>query len=157
MARQSKVPAKKGAEEEDQPLEVPKTRPGTSGTENLLTTNRRQASANFQRAARAERAYKAKKRSAAARTSASEARTHFAEAARHFARGIKKSFGVLGSLPYVFGEWEESMRAKQDEKKRERAVAQRKKLEEQLALADEEAKAEGKAENEGGNKSAVSG
>lgn len=48
-------------------------RPGTSGTEMLLTNNRRRASHRLKEASRKEREYKTKKRSASARANYSEA------------------------------------------------------------------------------------
>ncbi|KAL0933094.1 uncharacterized protein CTRU02_212058 [Colletotrichum truncatum] len=114
----------------DKPLP---TRPGTSGTENLLRTNRRQASDNFQRAQRAERAYRAKKRAATARADLSDAKTHYSECFKHFTRGIAVTLSAVKSLPYVFDERQEAARQKADAKKKQRALEKKKKLEEKLA------------------------
>lgn len=143
MARKSKAPANNAepttdasAKEGKSPAESNESsdkRPGTAGTEMLLMNNRRQASANFQKAQRAERAYRAKKRSANARSAAREAKAHFKESARHFRLGVANSLGAVRSIPYVFGEWEEGLRAKQEKKSKQRAIAQRKKLEARLA------------------------
>ncbi|GKT45555.1 uncharacterized protein ColSpa_05736 [Colletotrichum spaethianum] len=119
-------------------------RPGTSGTENLLKTNRRQASDNYQRAQRAERAYRAKKRATAARADLSDAKTHYTECFKHLTRGLAVTFSAVKSLPYVFDERQEAARQKADAKKKQRALEKKKKLEEKLAR--EAAAAEGEAE-----------
>ncbi|TDZ40655.1 hypothetical protein C8035_v005498 [Colletotrichum spinosum] len=116
-------------------------RPGTSGTENLLRTNRRQASDNYQRAQRAERAYRAKKRAATARADLSDAKSHYAECFKHLTRGLAVTISAVKSLPYVFDERQEAARQKAEAKKKQRALEKKKKLEEKLAR--ESAAAEG--------------
>ncbi len=135
MARETPVgsnpPAAPGT---DKPLPDPAAqRPGTSGTENLLVTNRRQASANFQAAQKAERTYKAKKRAAAARANYSEAKTHFSQAASHFKKGVALTFGVARSTPYIVREKADQRGQKVAETKKLKSLEQRKKLEQQLA------------------------
>ncbi|KAK2065011.1 hypothetical protein LY76DRAFT_641251 [Colletotrichum caudatum] len=122
-------------------------RPGTSGTENLLKTNRRQASDNYQRAQRAERAYRAKKRATAARADLSDAKTHYAECFKHLTRGLAVTFSAVKSLPYVFDERQEAARQKAEVKRKQRALEKKKKLEEKLAreAADAEADADANA------------
>ncbi|KFA67714.1 hypothetical protein S40285_00908 [Stachybotrys chlorohalonatus IBT 40285] len=104
----------------EKPLSEP--RPGTSGTEALLVSNRRQASHQFQRAQRVERAYRARKRATAARRDYQVARDHFKEALRHMREGLVVVGRCARALPYVVGE-----------KKRQRALARKKRLEEKLA------------------------
>ncbi|CAM1511484.1 Fc.00g089970.m01.CDS01 [Cosmosporella sp. VM-42] len=116
---------------EEKPL--PETRPGTSGTEMLLMTNRRQASVRYQKAHRAEKAYRAKKRATAARQDFHDARGHFKESARHFGTGLKMVFGVVKSVPYIFGEKREARRELADQKKKTKALEKKKKLEERIA------------------------
>lgn len=107
-------------------------RPGTSGTELVLTSNRRAASQTFQAARRAERTYKARKRAAAARTAYASAKTHFGAAAHHFKVGVKLTVEVVRSVPYVV----------QDKRERSRLAAEQKRLEkpsvmkEKMAVAD---------------------
>ncbi|OHF01468.1 hypothetical protein CORC01_03224 [Colletotrichum orchidophilum] len=121
-------------------------RPGTSGTENLLKTNRRQASDNYQRAQRAERAYRAKKRATAARADLSDAKSHYAECFKHLGRGLAVTLSAVKSLPYVFDERQEASRQKAEAKKKQRALEKKKKLEEKLAKESAEAEgAEGDA------------
>ncbi|KAF7560608.1 hypothetical protein G7046_g3533 [Stylonectria norvegica] len=121
---------------EEKPLPPP--RPGTSGTEVLLVTNRRQASVRYQKAQRAEKAYRAKKRATAARHDFRDARGHFKESARHFKDGVKTVFVVVKSVPYIFGEKREERRIQADEKNKARAITKRKKLEEKLAKEADE-------------------
>ncbi|TQN72377.1 hypothetical protein CSHISOI_03113 [Colletotrichum shisoi] len=117
-------------------------RPGTSGTENLLKTNRRQASDNYQRAQRAERAYRAKKRATAARADLEDAKTHYAECFKHLTRAVAVTISAVKSLPYVFDERQEAARQKAEAKKKQRALEKKKKLEEKLARETAEAEAE---------------
>lgn len=115
------------------PANPDSSRPGTSGTEMLLVTKRRHASERYQAAARAERTYKAKKRSAAARRDYASAREHFRAAARHLGQGIRMTFSVLHSAPYVISEKTEARRQKADESRKAKALEKKKRLEEQLA------------------------
>ncbi|TLS27923.1 hypothetical protein PpBr36_01740 [Pyricularia pennisetigena] len=124
----------------EKPLPEPK-RPGTSGTEMMLTTTRRQASAKLKAASQAERAYKAKKRSAAARANLDEAKGHFGETFKHMVTGSKLMASVVRSVPYIFSNKAEQRRAKAAESKRAAALEKRKKLEEKLAKEKEVADA----------------
>ncbi|KAH8880619.1 hypothetical protein GQ53DRAFT_773947 [Thozetella sp. PMI_491] len=118
----------------DKPLPDPSSqRPGTSGTEALLVTNRRQASAKFQAAQKAERTYKAKKRATAARANFGEAKTHFKQAGSHLKKGFSLSFNVVRSAPYFVGEKLDARQEKASESKKLKALEKRKKLEQQLA------------------------
>ncbi|KAK8042729.1 hypothetical protein PG994_013212 [Apiospora phragmitis] len=119
------------AEVSEKPLPTP--RPGTSGTENVLITNRRQASEQFQKAARAEKAYRAKKHATAARANYNETKAHFKEARAHFARGCKGIFTVVRAVPYLVSEKQEARRRARDQARRQRDLERKKKLEEALA------------------------
>ncbi|KAK6827874.1 hypothetical protein PG990_009514 [Apiospora arundinis] len=115
----------------EKPLPTP--RPGTSGTENVLITNRRQASEQFQKAQRAEKAYRAKKHATAARENYNETKAHFAEARTHFAQGCKGIFAVVRAVPYLVSEKREARRRARDAARRQRDLERKKKLEEALA------------------------
>jgi hypothetical protein len=136
MARPTKDPKEAKGKESEKPLPEPSSeaqRPGTSGTEMLLTTNRRRASEKFQQAQRAERTYKAKKRSQIARVDAVDARMHFKEAARHLGIGLKMTFSVVTKTPYFFAVKTEERRAKSEEERKKKSAERKKRLEEALA------------------------
>lgn len=116
----------KDSEDPTTPADEEPKRPGTSGTENLLMTSRRQAAQEFQKAQKAEQNYRSKKRATVARKSYHDAKEHFKECGRHLKLGIKMMFGAVKSIPYIFAE-------KKEERRRTRAAASRKKLEERLA------------------------
>ena len=136
MARQTpkdKAPVAPGADTE-KPLPDPSTqRPGTSGTEAVLVSNRRQASETYVAAQKAERSYKTKKRSALAQANYSEAKDHFKQAAHHFRTSLALSFGVFKSTPYLVNQKLERQRDKAAEKRRLQAIERRRRLEAQLA------------------------
>lgn len=111
-------------------------RPGTSGTELLLTTNRRTASEQYAAAQRAETAYKAKKRSASARQHRSEAASHFKLSARHLKESLKSCWSMVTAVPWVFREWKENRQAKNEKEAVERYMEKKKKLEERIAKQD---------------------
>ncbi|KAL6862707.1 hypothetical protein ACO1O0_002944 [Amphichorda felina] len=117
--------AREGKAEDSEVIEE-KLRPGTSGTENLLVTNRREARQHYQKAQQAEHLYRAKKRATAARRDFQDARRHFKESAGHLKMGVKLMFGAVKSAPYILGQ-------KRDEYRKSRASAAKKKLEERLA------------------------
>ncbi|KAI9902780.1 hypothetical protein N3K66_002132 [Trichothecium roseum] len=119
------------------PEATQKKRPGTSGTENLLMTTRREASQNLQKAQRAERAYRSKKRAAAARAGFREARGHFKEARGHLRSGFALMWSAARAAPYVWSQ-------RGEERRRARSEAKRKQLREELAR-------EGGDEGEGEN------
>ncbi|KAF4464691.1 hypothetical protein FALBO_8489 [Fusarium albosuccineum] len=120
---------------------APTARPGTSGTENLLITNRRQASEQFAKASRAEKAYRTKKQAALARANYNETKTHFREAFSHFKLAFKGLYSVLKSVNHLVGEKREIQRQAAENKKREKNLELKKKLDE--ALAKEEANEDG--------------
>lgn len=124
MAREPKN--KNKAAEASPPTEEDKPRPGTSGTEMLLTSNRREASKQFQKAQRAENTYKAKKRASAARRDFQSAQHHFRESARHLKAAASMTLASIKAVPYMF-------REKTEERRRARNAATKKKLEERLA------------------------
>lgn len=123
-------------------------RPGTSGTELLLTTNRRTASAQYQAAQRAEQAYKAQKRTAGARQHHADAKNHFKQSAFHLKEGIRSSWAIIAALPWMVRGWRERRKADSEKKGRERDLEKKKKLEERLAKQaeiDQEKEKEGEA------------
>lgn len=101
-------------------------RPGTSGTEMFLTSNRLEASKQFEKAQKAEQTYRAKKRATAARTGFQSAKRHFKESGRHLKAAITMTFASIKSLPYMLSD-------RKEERRRARQAAKRKKLEEHLA------------------------
>ncbi|KAI0011016.1 hypothetical protein F4779DRAFT_638079 [Xylariaceae sp. FL0662B] len=112
---------------------LPAARPGTAGTENMLMMNRRQASEQLAKAQRAEQAYKAKKRAAAARAGYAETKMHFREALAHLRGGARGLVALVRAAPYLACEKREQWRRKGDAKKRARAVERKRRLEEALA------------------------
>ncbi|KAI5465068.1 hypothetical protein BGZ63DRAFT_379293 [Mariannaea sp. PMI_226] len=108
-------------------------RPGTSGTENLLITNRRQASQQYIKAQRAERAYRTKKHATLAHANYNETKAHFHQAFFHFKLAMKGFFSVLKSAGYLIGEKRENRRQIADTKKRQKNLEKKMKLEEVLA------------------------
>ncbi|KAF4454894.1 hypothetical protein F53441_2687 [Fusarium austroafricanum] len=137
----SKSKSKKPEVESDAGSEE-QARPGTSGTENMLMTNRRQASEQFAKASRAEKAYRTKKKAALARANYTQTKENFKEGFSHFKLAFKGLFSVIISFPYLIGEKQELRRQKTDAKKREKNLAMKKKLEEQLAKEEGENKEE---------------
>lgn len=111
-------------------------RPGTSGTEMLLTTNRRTASAQYLAAQRAETAYKAKKRSAGARQHRSEAKSHFKQSMFHLKEGFKSCWYMTVAVPWMVREWKENRQTQNEKKAVERYMEKKKKLEERIAKQD---------------------
>lgn len=128
----SKAKGKKPAEETTDE-KATAARPGTSGTENLLMTTRRQASEQFKKAERAERAYLAKKNATRARQNYNETKTHFKKAFSHFGQGFKGIFSVIKATPHLVSEKREARRKKRETAQRERDLKRKRKLEEALA------------------------
>ncbi|KAH9887759.1 hypothetical protein F4778DRAFT_786134 [Xylariomycetidae sp. FL2044] len=148
MAKETSKGAESAAEK---PLPLPK-RPGTSGTENLLITNRRQASENFARAQRAEKAYRAKKHASLARQRLDETKGHFREALSHLKQGFGGLLSVVKAVPYLVGEKREARRRKAEARRRQRHLEQKKKLEEELARQSTTSTDEDEAEEADGEK-----
>lgn len=114
-------------------LEEKRKRKGSTGTELLLTTNRRTASEQYAAAQRAENAYKAKKRSAGARQHRSDVATHVKASGHHMKEAIKSCWSMFASLPWVLRARKEDRQSKQEKKAMERDQEKKKKLEERLA------------------------
>ncbi|KAF2646360.1 hypothetical protein P280DRAFT_475263 [Massarina eburnea CBS 473.64] len=129
-------------DESVQNLSEPK-RPGTSGTELLLTTNRRTASAQYLAAQRAETAYKAKKRSEGARSHRTEAKDHFKQSTHHFKEGWKSCFMMVKAVPWMVKDWRAKRQTENEKKAVERYMEKKKKIEERIA--EQEAKETGEA------------
>ncbi|KAF4453126.1 hypothetical protein F53441_4123 [Fusarium austroafricanum] len=117
-----------------------KARP-RSGTETLLMSNRRTATENLAKASKAEKAYRTKKKATMARANYTETKEHFKEAWSHFKMAFKGFFKVLGSIGALVGEKSENRRLAAENKKREKNLERKKKLEEQLAKDMEEGNA----------------
>lgn len=127
----------------------PAARPvSTCGSEHLLMTTRRQASEQYAKAAKAEKAYRTKKRAALARANYNETKTHFKEAFSHLWLALKGVFPAIKNSRYLLGERRDKRRQEAEKKKRERNLERKKKLEEQLAKEEAEAEADGKKEED---------
>ncbi|KAJ4356584.1 uncharacterized protein N0V89_004619 [Didymosphaeria variabile] len=120
-------------DEESPKSSVEPKRPGTSGTELFLTTNRRTASAQYVAAQRAENAYKAKKRSASARQHRSEAASHFKLSAHHLKESVKSCWSMVAAVPWMVREWKGNRQAENEKKAVERYMEKKKKLEDRIA------------------------
>ncbi|KAK4238183.1 hypothetical protein C8A03DRAFT_15324 [Achaetomium macrosporum] len=116
-------------------VEEPK-RPGTSGTEAALKITRRRASQKLRQAERAERLYRAKKRSAATRANYADAKDHLRQAKEHFKLGFKLLVAVVKGVPYVLREKHEVKRLKKEEEKRKKVMEMKQRLDEKLAGAE---------------------
>lgn len=112
-------------------------RPGTSGTEMVLVTQRRAASAKLEQATRAERSYRAHKRSAAARANWAEAKTKWAHSARNLKGAVSLTCSVFANARYMLDEHHEEKRKQAEEKRLARAAEKRKKLDDKLAKQKE--------------------
>ncbi|KAF1971012.1 hypothetical protein BU23DRAFT_556302 [Bimuria novae-zelandiae CBS 107.79] len=121
-------------------------RPGTSGTELLLTTNRRTASAQYLAAQRAETAYKAKKRSASARQHRSEAVSHLKLSAHHLKESVKSGWNMVAAVPWMVRAWKEERQAENEKKAVERYVEKKRKLEERIKRQEGGEEGEGEME-----------
>ncbi|KAI0977618.1 hypothetical protein F4678DRAFT_20062 [Xylaria arbuscula] len=119
----------------------------STGTINLLIETRRQASDDYLRAQRAEKAYRMRKNATIARTNLRETKTHFREGFEHLGKGIQGLLAVIRAAPYLVGERQEIWRRKSQAKKRVRAEDMRKKLDEKLSR--KYAPAEGDLEESG--------
>ncbi|KAF5671238.1 hypothetical protein FHETE_4208 [Fusarium heterosporum] len=115
--------------------EAPKPRPASSCTEILLLSNRKEASEQFAKAARAEKAYRTKKKATLARANYNETKEHFREAFSHFKLAFKGLFSSIKNVTYLFSERSEIKRQEAEKKKREKNLERKRKLEEQLAKA----------------------
>ncbi|KAI0484660.1 hypothetical protein GGR56DRAFT_669194 [Xylariaceae sp. FL0804] len=108
-------------------------RPGTSGTEHLLVTNRRQASENLARATRAERAYRNRKQATLARANFEATKSHFRAVGTHLRLGCGGLLSAARAVPHLVGERRENRRRTADARRRQRHLEQKRRLEEELA------------------------
>ncbi|KAK4662863.1 hypothetical protein QC763_602605 [Podospora pseudopauciseta] len=104
--------------------------PGTSGTEAALALQTRQISAQLKQASRTEKAYRTRKRAAAARANYAESKDHLRQAWLHFALGIRLMLGVVKSSAYVAKEKKFKWQAGREEKKAAKEQEKQRKLEE---------------------------
>lgn len=123
-------------------------RPGTSGTELLLTTNRRTASAQYVAAQRAETAYKAKKRSAGAQQHRAEAADHLKLSFHHLKEGMKSCGNMVAAVPWMIRAWRENRQSENEKKAVERYMEKKKKLEDRIAKQEALSKKEKEQEQE---------
>ncbi|PSR83708.1 hypothetical protein BD289DRAFT_352749, partial [Coniella lustricola] len=107
-------------------------RPGTSGTEMMLTNNRRRASNRLRDARKKEREYLNQKRSTAARADFNEAKSHFKQGLQHNWTAAKLTFGVVKSLGYIIRNKKDRASRRSEEKRKARAAEHQRKLEEQF-------------------------
>jgi hypothetical protein len=121
----------------DKPLPSPSGRPGTSGTELGLRANREKASSAFQRAQRAEQAYRAKRRAQYARKDIQAAKEHLKNAGVSFKAGLVCGWQAVRAGPAVIREKREQQREKAEVKKREKVAGTRRLLEEKVKKATE--------------------
>ncbi|CAI6091969.1 unnamed protein product [Clonostachys chloroleuca] len=126
LFKKKKAEPKEG-DEENMPTEAEKRM--TSNTENLLVMTRREATEKLQQAQKAERTYKNRKRAGSGRESFKACKDHFKAAARELKLGFVTLFRAIKAVPNIVGD-------KQNERRRSRALASRKKLEEQLAKTE---------------------
>ncbi|KAI3325218.1 hypothetical protein HD806DRAFT_469406 [Xylariaceae sp. AK1471] len=117
----------------EKPLPKQHGRHKSTGTINALVETRRQASDQYMRAQRAEKAYRARKNATIARNTLTETREHFKEGCKHFGLAFRGLVAVVRAVPYLAGEKRDIWRRKVEGRKRKRAESQRKKLEEKLA------------------------
>ena len=144
MARESTVTA---TIPEDKPLPDPFTaRPSTSGTELNLRANRQKASAQFQRAARAEQAYRARRQATNARKDVQAAKAYFRESANQLKLGVGCSIRAMKAIPAVVREKREERRERAEVRKREKAAEKKREWEEKAKKDEEGAVGEGEGE-----------
>ncbi|KAJ4138785.1 hypothetical protein NW768_002658 [Fusarium equiseti] len=117
----------------------PKARPASSATEILLTTTRKEASEQYAQAAKAEKAYRTKRKAKLARANYNETKEHFREAISHFKLAFKGLFSVIGNLSYLVSEKQQNRKQAAEKRAHEKNLERKRKLEEQLAKAEAEA------------------
>lgn len=141
----SKAEATGTLDPKDKPL-PPNGRPGTSGTELGLRANREKASSAFQRAQRAEQAYRAKRRATYAKNDIKAAKEHFKNSWVIFKAGMVYSLQVVRAGPAVFSEGvrvkRDAQKQKREAKRREKAAEKKRKLEEAIKKAEKAAEDE---------------
>ncbi|TVY57396.1 hypothetical protein LCER1_G000823 [Lachnellula cervina] len=134
----------------EKPLPNPSAkRPGTSGTELGLRANRRAASTAFQRAQKAEQAYRAKRQATNARDAGRDAKAHFRESGVQFLAGWRKGVCAVKCVPGVLREKRGNWNSKREVRGQEKALAKRKKLEEKMKRVEKEGEGEAVVPAEG--------
>ncbi|RGP61282.1 hypothetical protein FLONG3_10591 [Fusarium longipes] len=128
--------------------EAPKARPTSSGTMILLATTRKEASEQYAQAAKAEKAYRTKKKATLARANYNETKEHFREAFSHFKLAFVGMFSVIANFTYLISEKRELRKQAAEKKAHEKALERKKKLEEQLAKAEAAEAGEDKKDKE---------
>ncbi|CZT44093.1 uncharacterized protein RSE6_04218 [Rhynchosporium secalis] len=98
-------------------------RPGTSGTELNLRSDRQKAQTSYQRAAEAEQAYRAKRRATYARKDMTAAKEHFKVAGTSIKEGTKCVISAVRAGPAILKEKQVKMREESKQKKKENAEA----------------------------------
>ncbi len=119
----------------DKPLPNPvDQRPGTSGTEAEFRLNIRRMSEELRQAQKAERLYRARKRTATHRANRAEAKAHFQQSVEQFQLGVKLSWAVFTGLPVFLyekrklkGEEHQEPVAEQQKEKKEKGEKKEKK------------------------------
>ena len=97
----------------DKPLPDLAKRPGTSGTELGLRANRQKASTAYERAQRAEQAYRAQRRATYAKNDLNTAKEHYSTAWTSFKAATLYSWHVFKAGPAVLQEGARVKRTKQ--------------------------------------------
>jgi len=113
----------------------PTKRPGTSGTELGLRANREKASNAFQRAAKAEQAYRAKRQAHAAREDVTEGKLLIKLGMKKLKEGVACYGRAVKAVPSILRERRNGVRDKKMAKREEEAEKKRKKLEEEIEKA----------------------
>ncbi|KAK2625633.1 hypothetical protein QTJ16_004945 [Diplocarpon rosae] len=98
-------------------------RPGTSGTELNLRNDRQKAQTSYQRAAKAEQEYRAKRRATYARKDIKSAKEHFTVSATSFKEGCVCAWSAIKAGPAVVKEKQVKMREEHAEKRKSVAEA----------------------------------
>ncbi|CEI70896.1 hypothetical protein FVEN_g9724 [Fusarium venenatum] len=119
--------------------ETPKARPTSSATMLNLATTRKVASEQYAQAAKAEKAYRIKKKATMAQANYDETKEHFREAFSHFKLAFKGLFSVIANITYLISEKREVRKQAAEKKAHEKNLERKKKLEEQLAKAEAQA------------------
>ncbi|KAM0227969.1 hypothetical protein ACHAPO_011095 [Fusarium lateritium] len=104
-----------------------------------LATTRKAASDQYAQAAKAEKAYRIKKKATKARANYDETKEHFCEAFTHFKLAFKGLFSFIANLTYLISEKREIRKQAAEKKAHKKNLERKKKLEEQLAKAEAQA------------------
>ncbi|PBP21318.1 hypothetical protein BUE80_DR007912 [Diplocarpon rosae] len=120
-------------------------RPGTSGTELNLRNDRQKAQTSYQRAAKAEQEYRAKRRATYARKDIKSAKEHFTVSATSFKEGCVCAWSAIKAGPAVVKEKQVKMREEHAEKRKSVAEAKKTKLEEKAKKSEDSSSSEAPA------------